>query len=551
MKRLLFFLWFLILSSLAANTVKVEIFSPKHVKGDVPFVIVFTIPKQAHIYSSQDKDAPTVVEWELPKGVNLDYISWPDCKSISLNGYSFDAYEEKIYVHGRFSVKNPAQLLLIKANIDYVVCDRLCVPEKTQQTLQLVDEMKWKHLIQSHSSSSLFSVEMAMMLLFAFIGGLVLNLMPCVLPILSLKIMSLTQHHQPKKLRASGIFFTLGTVVSFWGLAGILQIFRAAGHQIGWGFQLQSSSVVIALIFVFFILALNLLGVFEIGTSLTRFSTQKSDDTTPFGSFLHGVLACIVATPCSAPFMGVSVGFALTQNSIASIFIFTGLALGLATPYLLVCLNPKSVNFLPKPGGWMVTFKTILGFMMMASVLWLLHVLVSQVSIESFLDVLVALFVIAIACWVIGHWGALHRKKYVRLFAILLALGCISSSYVYVTHPIEIATNNIWVNYNPTVVEELRKKSPVLIDFTAKWCITCQVNKRLVLNTEKAYQLFKQKHVQLVRADWTTYDATITKALEKYGRSSVPLYVVLYPQGHYKVLPELLTFGVLQDALGE
>lgn len=552
MKIRLLLLWILVFASLIANTVKVELFAPEHcAKGRVPFVLIFTMPKHAHIYAPNDEDSPTVIEWQLPDGVTLKDINWPARKHLSLNGYSFEAYEEKVYVHGSFIVEDTMQLQFVKANIHYVVCDKLCIPEKTQQTLHLINVSQWNEIPQPHEPIKLFPPQMGLMFLFAFIGGLILNLMPCVLPILSLKIISITQHHQPKKLRASGIFFTLGTIVSFWVLAGILQAFRIAGHQVGWGFQLQSPAVVIALIFTFFIFGLNLFGVFEVGTSLSRFSSKRSDDSTLLGSFFHGVLACIVATPCSAPFMGVSVGFALTQNPMASIFIFTGLALGLATPYLLICLNPKSAKFLPQPGPWMVTLKTIFGFAMMATMLWLLHVLADQVSMATFLDVLVTLLVVAIACWVGGHWGGLNRAKYVRLFAAGLALGFITSAYFYVTRPIEVSHEDTWISYDPVVVEKLRKKSPVFIDFTAKWCITCQVNKRLVLNTEKAHKLFKQKKVQLVRADWTTYDASITKALEQYGRGSVPLYVLLYPDGHHKILPEILTFNMLEEALAD
>lgn len=188
---------------------------------------------------------------------------------------------------------------------------------------------------------------------------------------------------------------------------------------------------------------------------------------------------------------------------------------------------------------------------MAASVLWLMHVLADQVSIAIFLNVLVALLAISIACWIYGYWGSINRALYLRLFATVIALGLVSAAYIYATKPIALAAQDHWVAYTPTTVEDLRKTNPVLIDFTAKWCITCQVNKRLVLNTSKAHKLFKEKNVQLVKADWTTYDSSITKALEQYGRSSVPLYVLLYPDGRHKVLPELLTFNILKEALAD
>lgn len=542
--------WIFIAANLVANTVDVQLLAPKqHDKNNVSFVLAFTIPEHAHIYGPDDKDSPTTIEWTLPKGVTLEHIKWPAMKQLNLHGHKFNAYEGKFYVFGSFSAAQAAHLDTLKVHISYIVCDKLCTPEKTTQTLKFVDDTQWDSIEKQRSKSEFFTYQMGLMLLFAFIGGLILNLMPCVLPILSLKIMNLTQYHQSKKLRINGLLFTAGTVISFWILAGILQAFRIAGHQVGWGFQLQSPAVVTALIFVFFAFALNLFGVFEIGTSLTRITSKKSDDTTLLGSFFHGVLACIVATPCSAPFMGASVGFALTQSPMHGFLIFTCLALGLSTPYLLICLHPKSAKFLPKPGAWMSIFKSVLGFGMGASVLWLLHVLADQVAIAILLDVLSSLLIVAIACWVYGHWGMLNRSLHVRILATIIAFGLTGTAYFYATKPIEQSSENAWIAYNPNTIEHLRKKFPVLIDFTAKWCITCQVNKRLVLNTEKAHQLFKQKHVQLVKADWTNYDSSITKALEQYGRGSVPLYVLLYPNGHHKVLPELLTFNILQEAL--
>lgn len=545
------FVWIFMIATLVANKVDVQFLAPKqHDNNTMPFVLVFTIPEHAHIYGPDDKDSPTTIEWSLPQGVTLERIVWPSMKSISLHGHSFEAYEGKVYVHGNFVIEDIADLKSLRANINYIVCDKLCTPEKTSETLNLVEPAEWTSIPKPLIDSNIFTSQMALMLLFAFLGGIILNLMPCVLPILSLKIMALTNHAHPKKLRENGVFFALGTIVSFWILAGLLLVFRAVGHQVGWGFQLQSPSVVTALILVFFAFALNLFGVFEIGTSFTKISTKGENSSTPFGSFLHGILACIVATPCSAPFMGASVGFALTQSPLHGFLIFTSLALGLSAPYLLVCLNPKSAKFLPKPGAWMNTFKTLLGFGMISSVLWLLHVLADQVNVSVFLNTLIALLMLSIACWVYGHWGAVHQAPYVRLLAIVVTLGLASSAYFYAIHAIQIEDDS-WMDYNPTTIEHLRKKSPVLVDFTAKWCITCQVNKRLVLDTKRARDIFKQKHVQLIRADWTTYDPAITKALEQYGRSSVPLYVLLYPNGKHKVLPEILTMSTLEKSLAD
>ena len=542
------------LLGLTANTVKVQFLAPdNHPKQKIPFVLVFDLPEHSHIYGPDDVDSPTILKWKLPKGMEIEHLQWPPLQNLDLRGHTFKAYEGKVYVCGAISIDNGALTKIanqdIQAEISYIVCDKLCIPEKTVQTLKFIEPNVWNILPKPFKSLNFFTFNMLLMFAFSLIGGILLNLMPCVLPILSLKVITVTQHAHSKKLKSSALFFTSGTLLSFWMLAGLLLAFRAAGHQVGWGFQLQSPTVVTALIFVFYMFSLNLFGVFEIGTSFSKLGGKTSDLTSPIGSFFHGVLACIVATPCSAPFMGASVGFALTQGPLHGFVIFTGLALGLSAPYLLVCLHPKISKFLPKPGAWMDTFKTILGFGMAASVVWLMHVLAEQIAVSEFLNILVALLVISIASWIYGTFSTLNRTIFVRIFAALIALGLVIGAYIYATKPIENDHSENWQPYSASLVEKLRETSPVLIDFTAKWCITCQVNKRLVINTKKAHKLFESKHVQLVKADWTNYDPSITKALEQYGRSSVPLYILLFPDGTHKVLPELLSFSILKEAL--
>ncbi len=544
------------LVSISANTVKVQLLAPEnHSKQKIPFVLVFELPEHAHIYAPDDVDSPTMLTWKLPKGMVLERLQWPALQSLNSRGHTFNGYEGKVHVYGTMVVddgalsKFPYQDIQVEAS--YIVCNKFCTPEKTVQKVEFVKQEQWNSLPKPHKSLDFFTFNMLLMFVFALIGGALLNLMPCVLPILSLKVMTITQHAHSKKLKTSAIFFTAGTLLSFWALAGLLLVFRAAGHQVGWGFQLQSPTVVTALIFIFYGFALNLFGVFEIGTSFVKLGSKAGDLMSPIGSFFHGVLACIVATPCSAPFMGASVGFALTQGPLHGFVIFTGLALGLSGPYLLVCLNPKIAKFLPKPGAWMNTFKIILGFGMAASVVWLMHVLAAQIAVSAFLNVIIGLLVISISGWLYGTFSTVQSSLYVRIFAAFISLSLVVGAYIYATTPIEITESEGWQPYSAKLVEDLRKKSPVLIDFTAKWCITCQVNKSLVLNTKKAHKLFESKNVQLVKADWTNYDSAITKALEQYGRSSVPLYVLLRPDGTHKVLPELLSFSILKEALAD
>lgn len=544
----------LLFCQLIANKVDVNFFIPNIEEQlfEIPFAIEINIPDGAHIYEVDDQDSPTKLEFDLPKNYQVTNLQWPPSKTLSLHKITYQAFEGKIYVLGKIisDAKISAKNILdnIKLKISYTVCDTLCTPENSTLTPQIIDSAKWQNIPKPTIKQTFFSKQMLLMFIFAILGGTILNLMPCVLPILSLKVLHIAKTNHPKNLKYSGVFFTLGTLVSFWALASLLYIAKAAGHEIGWGFQLQSPIVVTALSIIFLLLALNLFGVFEIGTSLTKLSNKLDNSTKPTASFMSGVLACVVATPCSAPFMGASVGFALTQSIWQGFAVFTGLALGLSMPYLLVCWHPAFVKILPKPGAWMNTLKTFLGFAMMASLVWLLHILAAQTAIDQLLNVLVSLLLTSLACWIYGNFAAFNRTTTSKITSIIAAIAILTAAFLNVFTNSE-AEQLKWLPFSEQTVDQHQAKSPVFIDFTAKWCITCQVNKKLVLNTKKTKQLFESKNVTLIQADWTNHDPEITKALAKYNRSSIPLYVLLLPNGTHKILPEILTFEIIEEAL--
>lgn len=544
----------LLFCQLIANKVDVNFFIPNIEEQlfEIPFAIEINIPDGSHIYEVDDQDSPTKLEFDLPKNYQVTNLQWPPSKTLSLHKITYQAFEGKIYVHGKIisDAKISAKNILdnIKLKISYTVCDTLCTPENSTLTPQIIDSAKWQNIPKPTIKQTFFSKQMLLMFIFAILGGIILNLMPCVLPILSLKVLQIAKTNHPKNLKYSGVFFTLGTLVSFWALASLLYIAKAAGHEIGWGFQLQSPIVVTALSIIFLLLALNLFGVFEIGTSLTKLSNKLDNSTKPTASFMSGVLACVVATPCSAPFMGASVGFALTQSIWQGFAVFTGLALGLSMPYLLVCWHPAFVKILPKPGAWMNTLKTFLGFAMMASLVWLLHILAAQTTIDQLLNVLVSLLLTSLACWIYGNFAAFNRTTTSKITSIIAAIVILTAAFLNVFTNSE-AEQLKWLPFSEQTVDQHQTKSPVFIDFTAKWCITCQVNKKLVLNTKKTKQLFESKNVTLIQADWTNHDPEITKALAKYNRSSIPLYVLLLPNGTHKILPEILTFEIIEEAL--
>jgi thiol:disulfide interchange protein len=405
--------------------------------------------------------------------------------------------------------------------------------------------------------------------LFAFLGGLILNLMPCVFPVLSIKILGFVQQagEDKKKIFSHGLVFSAGVLFCFWLLAGALIILRATGEQLGWGFQLQTPAFIVGLAILLFLFALNLAGVFEVGSSLTGVGGKMMSRGGYSGSFFSGVLATIIATPCTAPFMGSAIGFALVQPWWSSLTIFTFLALGMATPYMLLSSMPGLLRFLPRPGPWMVAFKQLMAFPLFATVIWLAWVFGLQTGIDGVTRLWIGLLIIALGAYVYGRWDTNVRTPTVRLTArgvtlvFLVAGGWLafsggSSASVHAASAqggkFEYGLD--WQSYSPGVVAELRQEgNPVFIDFTAAWCLTCQVNKRVAFTSEEVQNRFRELGVSMVRADWTNRNPEITEAMEEFGRSGVPLYVLYGPQADAepRILPEVINPGIVLRALDE
>ena len=403
---------------------------------------------------------------------------------------------------------------------------------------------------------------------FAFVGGLILNLMPCVLPVLSLKVFSLMKHagENPRAAWIQGVAFTAGVVLSFWVLAGLLIALRTAGNQLGWGFRMQSPGFVLALIFLFFLLGLNLFGVFELGASLVGLDAKATGHLGGLASsFGNGALATLAATPCTAPFMGSALGFAAQQPAFISLLIFTFLALGMATPYLLLTIFPGALRFVPKPGAWMEAFKQFMGFLLMATVIFLIYVFGALVGEEQVSWLLFVLLIAGLAAWIYGRWTPPTRAMPVRFVAFVVALGLLSYAIYWgmmlaKADPIEGGTDGghrppLQTDWQPWsqdgVNAALAQGQPVFVDFTAAWCLSCKVNEAVALGTDSVKQAFAEKNVALFRADWTHSDPEISKTLQKFNRDGVPLYLLYSPKnpGAPQVLPEVLTPGIVLDAV--
>ena len=375
----------------------------------------------------------------------------------------------------------------------------------------------------------------------ALLGGILLNLMPCVFPVLFLKGLALvhTSNEERGRQRLHGLVYTLGILVSFWIIVAALLGLRAGGRELGWGFQLQSPGFVAVLALLLFFLGLSLAGQFEFGLSLTSAGGGLAQKQGFAGSFFTGVLATVVATPCMGPLMGAAVGFALAQPAWLTFVVFTALGLGLALPYLALSMQPQWTSILPKPGAWMETLKQLTAVPLFGTAIWLTWVyahLYAGDGVDRMTWLLAGFLVLAIAGWVLGRWPA---KWASGIAAVLLIAGAIA---LPLRKPaVETLT---WQPYTEASFAAARATGdPVFIDFTAAWCLSCQVNERAVLRSKDVDELLVKDHVVLLKADWTQYDPVITRELASIGRSGVPAYVI-YPPGKVSnpdVLPELLT----------
>ena len=392
-------------------------------------------------------------------------------------------------------------------------------------------------------------------LLGALLGGLILNLMPCVFPVLAIKMVGFAaQGGQAARHRVAGVAYTAGVVLSFLLLGGLMLGLRAAGEQLGWGFQLQSPLVVAALAGLFTLIALNLAGVFEFGSVLPSAVASLQARHPVTDSFLSGVLAVAIASPCTAPFMGASLGLAVTLPPVQALLVFAALGLGMAAPYLLASWLPAVARWLPRPGAWMDTFRKAMAFPMFATVAWLVWVLGQQSGINGAGALLALLVALSMLAWALSLQG--RSRVVVGAIAAggLAMLGWSAGSHLTQAPPVAAlatATPDGWQPWSAERTAQLVAEGrPVFVDFTAAWCVTCQYNKQTTLADDTLLAEFKARNVALLRADWTRRDPAITAALDQLGRSGVPVYVVHRPGSAPVVLSEVLSVAEVRSALG-
>jgi thiol:disulfide interchange protein DsbD len=418
-------------------------------------------------------------------------------------------------------------------------------------------------LVPAGSVNSAGDRGLLVVFLFAMIGGLVLNLMPCVFPVLSLKAMSLASNANApvREQRLHGVAYAAGVILSFLTLAIILLSLQAGGALIGWGFQLQSPWFIAALVYLFFLMGLSMSGVIEIGTGIMGVGSGLSDREGYTGSFFTGVLASVVASPCTAPFMGAALGFAFTQPMIVALTVFVALGFGMALPFLLFSFIPALAKMLPRPGSWMLTFRQFLAFPLYGTAVWLLWVLGRQTGVDAMALVALSCVFIAVAAWLYQR----QTTSYWRYFEMGVAVLCMAGVFSLLGSPMlqtqqstlagqagsQTEGENFEV-YSDARLAQLRESGkPVFVNMTASWCITCLVNERVALSSDTVVQAMADNNVSYLKGDWTNNDPVITEVLKRFQTSGVPLYL-MYPSDPAKpaqVLPQLLTEGIILDAI--
>lgn len=534
-----------------------------------------------HSYANPAGDSgyPTALILTLPEGVGASDIYWLPAKRFMTDdivnyGYSGEAWHfvelqvaDALSGHVEIGVK-----------AEWLVCKSICIPERGEWQVRLpitaipattdatftamrlratlgeakiVEESKPAITEEKSSPASTGTGGFWVALFSAFIGGVILNLMPCVLPILSLKIISLVKiaHHSRTQAAQHGICYTCGILCGFSGFAALLYVLQAGSASLGWGFQLHSPAVVVGLSLLMLVIGLNLSGVFDVPNLFANVGSHKAQGNGRAGSFFTGLLAVMVATPCTAPFMAGALGFALLQPLWIQWLIFMSLGLGLAFPFLVISLMPSLQRFLPKSGAWMLRFKQGLAFPMYGAAAWLAWVATQQHGASLLALVFVCAVMVAWGLWLVGQCNVNRYSKRIVMICMVGLVGLSlwwaegdrrPSSFVALAEP-----------YSAARLSELRTEGkPVFIYATADWCVTCKLNERLVLRRTEVVQHLQQGNISVLKADWTKSDPAITALLTQHSLAGVPAYIY-YAKGSVQptILPSLLTVQKVKDAL--
>ncbi len=529
---------------------------------------------------------PTKLVWTLPEGWTMTEMPWPAVHPFKgPDGLPSEGYEGVVYLPAVITPPaDAAGKAELKVKVDGLVCDdKSCLPFKKEALVEVsvaapaaadaaqaevfaklpVLEKKSAEPAGGTGAGGLTAEVAApptflFVMFSAFVGGLILNIMPCVFPVLGIKVVGIVQQagEDRKQVVLHGLIYTLGILLSFWALGGLVV---ALGK--GWGFQLQSAGFNYALAAFFLIFGLNMAGVFEIGASAVGVGQNLQAKHGLGGSFFSGLLATMVSTPCSAPFLGTALGFAVKLPAPQAMLLFTLIGLGLASPFLLLSAFPKLVKLLPRPGAWMESFKQGMSFLLFGTVVYELWVLTGFVEGLALLWLMLGLVLVALGCWIYGRWSLPHKAARTRFIAVVLALACAASG-LSLGWPQKVEKKQVaqpvfdhgllWEPWSEQAVKDhVAAGKPVYIDYTAKWCATCQFNKR-VYSEAKLQELFKKHSVVTMRADYTNEDEEIKRSFEALGKGAVPVNALHLPgRTEPLVLPELLTVDNVAAAVNQ
>ncbi|MBT3168884.1 MAG: hypothetical protein HN952_03315 [Candidatus Cloacimonetes bacterium] len=519
--------------------------------NDSQIEVTFSIPEKMHINLQKDF---FYVETDEIDGLNFEETIYPEGHK-SADGLV--QYNGNVLLIKKFSVGENAKIDNIKIYASYQMCleSGTCMfPEEVEIELPLGNQ------IPTEKSNT---KELIKFLLMAFVGGLILNIMPCVLPVLSIKAMSLVKQSQQdqKQILRSSFAYTAGIVVSFIVMATAIVILKMAGENVGWGFQFQNAGFVTGLLILIFVFALSLFDVFIIRAPGMQTATKASMKGGLTGSFLSGIFAVLLATPCTAPFLGAALGFAFSQSAIMIFAIFILIGLGLAFPFILLGIWPKAIKIIPKPGEWMNIFKEIMGFLLFLTAFYLIRSLSFLVNNSDFLNLLLYLIVLGMSAWIYGRFARPEfskRKQWIAtISAILLAvsLGFVLLDYAPAdAHQTEDNAHypRDWQKFSPELLAEYQNNGKsVFLDFGAEWCLTCKTNETSVLFTDKIESAFKKYDVQMLRGDNTKKNDIINEWLAKFDRAGVPLYVLFIDGKAPIVFPEIITKEMILNKLKE
>ncbi len=549
-----------------------------------------------HIYGESPglNGLPTEVVWDLPDGVEAGPLMYPEPERFEFEGETDFGYSGEVMLVSILRLPEELdEILNLGATVSWLACADLCIPGEEEVALSVavgdetvISEANRELFGERDAIAAAFEGEtvdpaatpftvgrFGLFILYGFIGGLLLNFMPCVLPVIGVKIMSVVKNagDKPRAVLLQGWMYTAGIVVSFWILAAVVIALQAVGQALGQGFQFQHLPFLVFVTALIFVLALSMLGVFSL--DLTSGGYQKAGELSSrkglSGAFFTGFVVTAVATPCTAPFLGAAMGFAFTQPALVTITVFTAVGFGLAFPFTALAHKPDWLRYLPKPGMWMEYFKQAMGFLMLGAVVWLIWVINLSQGGDAVVWTVAFLFVLGIAAWVYGTFGNPAMSRVVRrrarwVIVVLLFAGVVGILEGQMSWRSAVPASGgragggdageaeiTWVDFTPETVDELlATDQPVFVNFTAAWCLSCKVNERTSIEIARTRGVKEDTDAVFVYADWTNQNPEIAAFLRKFDRAGVPLYLVYgKDRDNPEILPEILTPGIMERAL--